>query len=99
MLGIQSLRCPPRHCSSPGSNCRRIQPWSTRQLPNPGLGACRRAPAGVFSPQDAVDFAQRELAAKGNDAKQTCNRLIYEAIRERRCKDNCTVMLVQLQQQ
>jgi serine/threonine protein phosphatase PrpC len=51
----------------------------------------------VFSPQDAVDFAQRELTEKGNDAKQTCNRLIHEAIRERRCKDNCTVMLVQLQ--
>jgi serine/threonine protein phosphatase PrpC len=53
-------------------------------------------PAGVFSPQDAVDFAQRELCAKGNGVKQTCNRLIYEAIRERNCRDNCTVMLVTL---
>ena len=53
-------------------------------------------PPGVFSPQDAVDFAQREMSEKGHDAKQTCNRLIHEAIRERRCKDNCTVMLLQL---
>lgn len=53
-------------------------------------------PAGVFSPQDAVDFAQREMALKGRDPKQTCNRLLHEAIRERRCKDNCTVMLVKI---
>lgn len=33
--------------------------------------------AGVFPPQDAVDFAAREMA-KGHDVKQTCNRLIYE---------------------
>ncbi|GAB4824263.1 hypothetical protein N2152v2_011309 [Parachlorella kessleri] len=32
---------------------------------------------GVFGPQDAVDFAARELA-KGYDIKQTCNRLLYE---------------------
>ncbi|PRW39315.1 putative phosphatase 2C 67 [Chlorella sorokiniana] len=49
---------------------------------------------GVFGPQDAVDFAQRELEAKGNSVKQTCNRLIHEAIRERKCKDNCTVLLL-----
>ncbi|EFN54009.1 hypothetical protein CHLNCDRAFT_25388 [Chlorella variabilis] len=48
---------------------------------------------GVFSPQDAVDYARRELGL-GKGVKQTCNRLIYEAIRERKCKDNCTVMLV-----
>lgn len=53
-------------------------------------------PAGVFSPQDAVEFAQQELVGKGNSVKQTCNRLIHEAIRERGCKDNCTVMLVLL---
>ncbi|KAI3431339.1 hypothetical protein D9Q98_004396 [Chlorella vulgaris] len=51
---------------------------------------------GVFSPQDAVEFAQQELVGKGNSVKQTCNRLIHEAIRERGCKDNCTVMLVLL---
>lgn len=34
-------------------------------------------PAGVFPPQDAVDFACKEMA-KGYDVKQTCNRLIYE---------------------
>jgi hypothetical protein len=50
--------------------------------------------AGVFGPQDAADFAQRELHGKGNSVKQSCNRLIYEAVRERNCKDNCTVMLV-----
>lgn len=43
-----------------------------------------------------MDFAQRELRGKGNSVKQTCNRLIYEAIRERNCRDNCTVMLVTL---
>ena len=51
----------------------------------------------MFSPQDAVDFAQREMAEKGHNAKQTCNRLLHEAVRERHCKDNCTVMLLQLQ--
>lgn len=25
---------------------------------------------------------------------QTCNRLIHEAIRERKCTDNCTVLLL-----
>jgi len=25
---------------------------------------------------------------------QTCNRLIHEAIRERKCKDNCTALLL-----
>ncbi|KAL4440518.1 hypothetical protein ABPG75_003519 [Micractinium tetrahymenae] len=49
---------------------------------------------GVFSPQDAVDFAQREMVLKGHAPKQTCNRLLHEAIRERRCKDNCTLLLV-----
>lgn len=115
----------------------------------------------MFGPQDAVDFAQREMEAKGNSVKQvggaaaafaqngcarrqqqpvgntccmpvarsvacahalacycrvgqqrppslhslpapcspsplyqTCNRLIHEAIRERKCKDNCTVLLL-----
>ena len=27
-------------------------------------------------------------------AMQACNRLIHEAIRERKCKDNCTVLLL-----
>jgi serine/threonine protein phosphatase PrpC len=67
------------------------------QLPIPDSLLPLSCASVVFSPQDAVDFAQRETAEKGNDAKQTCNRLIHEAIRERRCKDNCTVMLLQLQ--
>ena len=49
---------------------------------------------GVFGAQDAVEFAARELWGRGRDAKQVCNRLVHEAIRERRCADNCTVMLV-----
>ena len=49
---------------------------------------------GVFGAQDAVDFAAAELWGRGKDAKQVCNRLVHEAIRERRCADNCTVMLV-----
>lgn len=51
-------------------------------------------PPGVFPPQEAVDFAAHELWVKGNDVKQTCNRLVYAAIRERGCRDNCTVLLL-----
>ena len=44
-----------------------------------------------------MDFAQRELWHRGADVKQATQRLIHEAVRERSCKDNCTVMLVLLQ--
>ncbi|KAI8475948.1 MAG: phosphatase 2C-like domain-containing protein [Monoraphidium minutum] len=48
---------------------------------------------GVFDPQDAV-AAARQLLAEGRDAKAVTNRLVNMAVRERRCKDNCTVMLI-----
>ncbi|KAK9812811.1 hypothetical protein WJX72_004205 [[Myrmecia] bisecta] len=53
---------------------------------------------GVFGPEDAVKMASK-LLGEGRDAKATCNRLINEAIRERRCKDNCTVMLIRFLKQ
>ncbi len=46
----------------------------------------------VVSPQDAVEQVTRLLRA-GHDAKGVCVRLLHEAIRERRCKDNCTIVL------
>jgi len=46
---------------------------------------------GVFGPQDAVDFVAKYQ--DGRSVKAICNRILNEAIRERKCKDNCTVML------
>ena len=34
------------------------------------------------------------LLAEGREPKAVTNRLLHEAIRERKCKDNCTVMLI-----
>uniref|UniRef100_A0A7S0RWZ6 protein-serine/threonine phosphatase n=1 Tax=Pyramimonas obovata TaxID=1411642 RepID=A0A7S0RWZ6_9CHLO len=48
---------------------------------------------GVFGPQDAIDFVHKYLE-EGRTAKAICNRILNEAIRERKCKDNCTVLLV-----
>jgi hypothetical protein len=50
----------------------------------------------VFDAQSAVDSALAALKA-GRDAKGTTNKLIHEAIRERRCKDNCTIMLIKFE--
>lgn len=50
--------------------------------------ACR-----VFGAQDAVDTAAA-LLAEGRAAKDVTNRLLNMAIRERRCKDNCSVLLL-----
>jgi len=47
----------------------------------------------VFDAQNAVDMAQ-QLLEQGRDVKGVANRLLNEAIRERKCKDNVTVMLV-----
>ena len=46
----------------------------------------------MFGAQDAVDAFQRALV--GRDEKGAANRVLHEAVRERRCLDNCTVMLV-----
>lgn len=48
---------------------------------------------GVFSPDDAVNFVARQLK-EGLPTNVICRRLVREAIRERRCKDNCTAILV-----
>lgn len=34
------------------------------------------------------------VTQEGKDDKSVTNRLIYEAVRERRCKDNCTCLLL-----
>jgi len=36
----------------------------------------------------------QQLLEQGRDVKGVANRLLNEAIRERKCKDNVTVMLV-----
>ncbi|XP_057841388.2 probable protein phosphatase 2C 8 isoform X2 [Cryptomeria japonica] len=48
---------------------------------------------GVFGPTDAVEFVARQLK-EGSSTNVACRRLIREAIRERRCKDNCTAILI-----
>jgi hypothetical protein len=59
--------------------------------------ACRRRLLGqVFDPQGAVDCAAAAIAS-GKEGKAVTSRLLQEAVRERRCKDNCTILLVHLQ--
>ncbi|CAA6665451.1 unnamed protein product [Spirodela intermedia] len=48
---------------------------------------------GVFGPSDAVDFVYRHLQ-DGLPAAAVAKRLVREAVRERRCKDNCTVIVI-----
>lgn len=48
---------------------------------------------GVFGPSDAVDFVQK-LLKEGLPITSISRRLVREAIRERRCKDNCTAIVV-----
>ncbi|KAL0048359.1 hypothetical protein WJX82_001565 [Trebouxia sp. C0006] len=42
--------------------------------------------------QDAVKVVA-DLCQTGRPLKSVCERLVYMAVRERRCKDNCTVLL------
>ncbi|KAL0043093.1 hypothetical protein WJX79_009071 [Trebouxia sp. C0005] len=42
--------------------------------------------------QDAVKVVA-DLCQTGRPLKSVCDRLVYMAVRERRCKDNCTVIL------
>ncbi|KAJ6800779.1 uncharacterized protein M6B38_201950 [Iris pallida] len=52
---------------------------------------------GVFGPSDAVDFVQKQL--KDNSSALTAaRRLVKEAVRERRCKDNCTAIVIVFRQ-
>ncbi|KAF7819929.1 putative protein phosphatase 2C 8 isoform X1 [Senna tora] len=48
---------------------------------------------GVFGPSDAVDFVQK-LLNEGLPVPTVCRHLVREAVRERRCKDNCTAIVI-----
>ncbi|KXZ56350.1 hypothetical protein GPECTOR_1g31 [Gonium pectorale] len=48
---------------------------------------------GVFGSQEAVDAAAG-LLAEGQPPKAITNRLLNIAVREKRCKDNCSVLLL-----
>ncbi|KAK7271210.1 hypothetical protein RJT34_26920 [Clitoria ternatea] len=48
---------------------------------------------GVFGPSDAVDFVQK-LLNEGLPVTTVSRRLVREAVRERRCKDNCTAIVI-----
>ncbi|XP_058001695.1 probable protein phosphatase 2C 8 isoform X1 [Hevea brasiliensis] len=49
---------------------------------------------GVFGPSDAVEFVQRLLKQEGLTVTAVSRRLIREAVIERRCKDNCTAIVI-----
>ncbi|KAK3225241.1 hypothetical protein Dsin_005103 [Dipteronia sinensis] len=48
---------------------------------------------GVFGPSDAVDFVQK-LLQEGLSVTAVGRRLVKEAVLERRCKDNCTAIVI-----
>ncbi|XP_021802768.1 probable protein phosphatase 2C 8 isoform X1 [Prunus avium] len=48
---------------------------------------------GVIGPSDAVAFVQK-LSKEGLPVSTISRRLVKEAVRERRCKDNCTVIII-----
>ncbi|KAL5726604.1 protein-serine/threonine phosphatase [Ranunculus cassubicifolius] len=48
---------------------------------------------GVFGPGDAVEFVQSQLK-EGLSVTAVSRRLVREAVRERRCKDNCTALVI-----
>ncbi|XP_020095037.1 probable protein phosphatase 2C 67 isoform X1 [Ananas comosus] len=48
---------------------------------------------GVFAPSDAVEFVQKQLEDTAS-ATTAARHLVKEAIRERRCKDNCTAIVI-----
>ncbi|GJP31281.1 hypothetical protein CLOM_g10628 [Closterium sp. NIES-68] len=48
---------------------------------------------GVFSPADAVNFTQG-LLQKGVSVESAARRVVKEAVWERKCKDNCSVLLL-----
>ncbi|CAN6217277.1 unnamed protein product [Urochloa humidicola] len=52
---------------------------------------------GVFGASDAVEFVQNQLK-ETSSASLAVRRLVKEAVRERRCKDNCTAVLVVFKQ-
>ncbi|KAF6158359.1 hypothetical protein GIB67_022439 [Kingdonia uniflora] len=48
---------------------------------------------GVFGTSDAVDFVQKQFK-EGLSVTAASRRLVREAVRERRCKDNCTAIII-----
>ncbi|XP_027167506.1 probable protein phosphatase 2C 8 [Coffea eugenioides] len=48
---------------------------------------------GVFGPSDAVEFV-RKLLQDGLPVAVVSRHLVREAVRERRCKDNCTAIVI-----
>ncbi|KAM5570492.1 putative protein phosphatase 2C 8 [Rosa sericea] len=48
---------------------------------------------GVIGPSDAVDFVQKQLK-EGLPVTAISRSLVREAVRERRCKDNCTAIII-----
>ncbi|TYI53465.1 hypothetical protein E1A91_D11G005900v1 [Gossypium mustelinum] len=48
---------------------------------------------GVFGPSDAVEFVHK-LLKEGLPVTAVGRRLVREAVRERRCKDNCTAIVI-----
>ncbi|KAL9262567.1 putative protein phosphatase 2C 8 [Drosera capensis] len=48
---------------------------------------------GVFGPDDAVEFVHK-LLKEGLPVTAVCRRLVREAVLERRCKDNCTAIII-----
>ncbi|XP_031248202.1 probable protein phosphatase 2C 8 [Pistacia vera] len=48
---------------------------------------------GVFGPSDAVEFVQK-LLKDGLSVTAVSRRLVREAVLERRCKDNCTAIVI-----
>ncbi|XP_017974021.1 PREDICTED: probable protein phosphatase 2C 8 [Theobroma cacao] len=48
---------------------------------------------GVFGASDAVEFVQK-LLKEGLPVTAVSRRLVREAVRERRCKDNCTAIVI-----
>ncbi|CAI5529608.1 unnamed protein product [Closterium sp. Naga37s-1] len=48
---------------------------------------------GVFSPADAVKFTQ-DLLQKGVSVESAARRVVKEGVWERKCKDNCSVLLL-----
>jgi len=49
-----------------------------------------------MDPQGSVELVVQQVQ-QGKDAKGITNRLLNEAVIERRCKDNCSVMLILFQ--
>ncbi|KAL3683245.1 hypothetical protein R1sor_001267 [Riccia sorocarpa] len=52
---------------------------------------------GVFGSSDAVEFISTQFK-EGASVSLACKRLVREAVRERKCKDNCTAIVIKFGQ-